>query len=464
MNYPTDKSQSPQQNLIQLLETGENEQIEFKKSFDKEAVESLSSFANTKGGSVLIGVEDSGVVKGVSVGKETLQNWNNQIKQSCTPSILPDTDIISYEDKKIVVLTIPEYPVKPICCKGKYFKRVNNSNHQMALHEIAELHLKTFNTSWDHYPDSNHKLDTISLKKVNNFILRTSKTRPFPLDDSPLTVLKKYELIKENDQITNACYLLFADSDIMLTAIDVGRFTSETIIKDSVSINTDLFSSVDAVLDLLRKHINKGYIISGDAQREERWEYPMDALREIVINMIVHRDYTSPSESMIKIFDDHIEFFNPGQLSGGLSIQQLLSGNYTSSIRNKQIATLFKEAGLIERYGSGIKRILESFAKYDLELPLFEELQRGFRVIVSKTTQKTTQKVTQKTTQKVTTKKQVLELLRLHPDMTRSDLALQLSKSENTIKGHLATLKAEGKLKRIGSDRSGYWEVVSDGK
>lgn len=188
-------------------------------------------------------------------------------------------------------------------------------------------------------------------------------------------------------------------------------------------------------------------------QRVERWEYPMDALREIVINMIVHRDYTSPSESSIKIFDDHIEFYNPGQLSEGLSIQQLLSGNYTSSIRNKQIAALFKEAGLIERYGSGIKRILESFAKYDLGLPLFEELQKGFRVIVSQTTQKTTQKVT--------TREQVLELLRLHPGMTRSELALQLSKSENTIKGHLATLKAEGVLKRIGSDRSGYWEVVS---
>jgi len=168
----------------------------------------------------------------------------------------------------------------------KDYKRVDNSNHQMTLSEIADLHLKTFNTSWDHFPDSNHQLSAISLKKVNNFISLSNRSRPFPLGDAPLTVLKKYELLKENDQITNACYLLFADSDTMLTAIDVGRFTSETVIKDSVSINSDLFSSVDIVLDVLRKHINKGYIISGDAQREERWEYPMDALREIVINMI----------------------------------------------------------------------------------------------------------------------------------------------------------------------------------
>jgi ATP-dependent DNA helicase RecG len=218
----------------------------------------------------------------------------------------------------------------------------------------------------------------------------SNKTRSYPLGDSPLTVLKKYELLTEQDQVTNGCYLLFADSETMYTAIDLGRFTSETIIKDSLTVREDLFTSVESVLDFLRKHINKGYIISGEAQRTERWEYPMDGLREIVINMIVHRDYTSSSESTIKIFDDHIEFYNPGSLPGGLSVEQLLTGNYTSFIRNKQIATLFKEAGLIERYGSGIKRILESFIKYDLRVPLFEELQKGFQVIVRQTTQKGT--------------------------------------------------------------------------
>ena len=74
--------------------------------------------------------------------------------------------------------------------------------------------------------------------------------------------------------------------------------------------------------------------------------------------MIVHRDYMSSSDSMIRIFDDRIEFFNPGRLMAGLSIEQLVRGNYVSAIRNKQIATLFKEAGIIEKYGSGIKRVL----------------------------------------------------------------------------------------------------------
>lgn len=116
-----DKSQLTQQKLIRLLETGENEQIEFKISFDKEAIETLSAFANTVGGCLLIGVDDNGAAKGLELGKETLQNWNNQIKQSCAPSILPDSNIVSYKGKNIVLLSIPEYPVKPISCRGEYY-------------------------------------------------------------------------------------------------------------------------------------------------------------------------------------------------------------------------------------------------------------------------------------------------------------------------------------------------------
>ena len=182
MNKLADKSQTlAHQKLVQLLEAGENEQVEFKISFDREAIETLSAFANTTGGSVLIGADDSGAVKGVELGTETLQNWSNQIKQSCAPSIVPESSIITLSGKKIVVLSIPEYPIKPISCKGKYYKRVNNSNHQMAITEISDLHLKTFNTSWDHYPDPYHKLDVVSLDKVNNFISLSNKTRSYPL-------------------------------------------------------------------------------------------------------------------------------------------------------------------------------------------------------------------------------------------------------------------------------------------
>lgn len=108
--------------------------------------------------------------------------------------------------------------------------------------------------------------------------------------------------------------------------------------------------------------------------------------------------------------------------------------------------------GIIEKYGSGIKRVLEAFSNYDLPQPVFEKIQNGFMVTVFKTTQKTTQKVQ--------TRDQILALLIKNPKMTREDLARTLEKSPNTIKGHIAKLKAKGRLKRIGSDRNGHWEVI----
>lgn len=140
-------------------------------------------------------------------------------------------------------------------------------------------------------------------------------------------------------------------------------------------------------------------------------------------------------------------------LPDGLTVEQLIRGDYFPSIRNKQIATVFKEAGIIEKYGSGFKRVLEAFSEYDLPQPIFEEIQNGFKVTIFK--------ATQKTTQKTRTHDQILALLSKNPNMTREDLARALSKSPNTgIKLHIAKLKAAGRLKRIGSDRNGYWEVI----
>jgi ATP-dependent DNA helicase RecG len=175
--------------------------------------------------------------------------------------------------------------------------------------------------------------------------------------------------------------------------------------------------------------------------------------------MIVHRDYTVSTDSVIKIFTDRIEFYNPGGLMGGLTIEQLLHGNYISSIRNKQIATLFKEAGIIEKYGSGIKRIIEAIRSYKMPEPLFEEIQNGFRVTVFKATQKAAQKTTQKTTQKKSTRERVIEELKLNSKITREELATLLGKSQSTIKEHLSRLKAAGRVVRVGSDRDGYWKV-----
>lgn len=184
------------------------------------------------------------------------------------------------------------------------------------------------------------------------------------------------------NRISRAAFLLFMASESSLSTIELGRFKDETIIKDAERLKTDLFNEVGGVMAYVKKHINVAFVISGKPQREERWDYPSDGLREIIINAIVHRDYSSSSDSIVKIFDNRIEFFNPGTLPAGLTVKKLLSGDYVSVIRNRLIADMFREGGLIEKYGTGIRRILKAFRDYGLPEPKFEEIAGGFRVTV----------------------------------------------------------------------------------
>ena len=179
-------------------------------------------------------------------------------------------------------------------------------------------------------------------------------------------------------------YLLFVKDFCLISGIQAGRFKTATDIIDSISLNTDILSEINELIIFLRKHLMVEYIITGNPQREERYDYPLDAIREIVLNMIVHRDYRDSSDSSIKIFDDRIEFFNPGNLYDGLTVEQLESNHYKSKTRNKLIALMFKECGLIEKYGSGIARIKKFCKEHNILTPKFEEIQKGFQVTLYK--------------------------------------------------------------------------------
>jgi len=185
--------------------------------------------------------------------------------------------------------------------------------------------------------------------------------------------------------VSNICaYLLFTCNNSAITAFQIGRFKSPIDIIDNIDINTNLFAQIDIAIEFIKKHLMTEFIITGEPQRIVKYNYPLEAIREIVINMIVHRDYRDSGNSIIKIFDDRIEFFNLGKLYGDLTIAKLQSGNYSSRTRNRAIARAFKEAGIIERYGSGISRIKNECKIHGVIEPKFEEFVHGFRVVLYK--------------------------------------------------------------------------------
>jgi len=203
------------------------------------------------------------------------------------------------------------------------------------------------------------------------------------------------------------------------------------------------------------------YIITGELQRTERFDYPLDAIREVVINMVVHRDYRDPAASIIKIFDNRIEFYNPGKLFGGISIHDLLTGNYASKSRNKLIAKAFKEIGLIERYGSGIYRIQKICKDYGVIEPIFEELANGFRVVLFNEKITVGENVGEIVGETVgETAKKIMELLKKNPNLTREEIANQIGLSVRGVEYNLSQLKTMMLIKREGSTKKGKWIIL----
>ena len=173
--------------------------------------------------------------------------------------------------------------------------------------------------------------------------------------------------------------------------------------------------------------------------------------------MIVHRDYQNSGNSIIKVFDDRIEFFNPGRLLEGLSVAQLQSGNYMSHVRNKKTAAIFKEAGIIEQYGSGISRVIKTFTGHGHLPPTFENFQHGFKVTVFSRPKDVVDSVVDNISLKG---KNVLEIIKHNSKISASELAKKTGVSERTAQRQFKTLQDKKAIKRIGPPKGGHWEVA----
>ena len=147
-------------------------------------------------------------------------------------------------------------------------------------------------------------------------------------------------------------------------------------------IEGTIMEQVDEAMDFIRKNINVRFVMTGKPEREQIWEYPLEALREAVINAVCHRDYTAPSNTEVRIYDDRLIVWSPGGLPFGITIEDLYK-SHSSVLRNKGIGEVFYGIGWIEQWGSGIDKMRRACKKAELPEPYFEEYQR-FRVIFSK--------------------------------------------------------------------------------
>jgi ATP-dependent DNA helicase RecG len=194
-------------------------------------------------------------------------------------------------------------------------------------------------------------------------------------------ILKKLDLM-ENGKLRNGAILLFGKNPqkyFINLSVRLGRFKTETTIIDDKWVKGNLFQQFKETLNLLKQSIGVRYEIK-DVQREDIWDYPIPALREVVLNALIHRDYFEVANFIqIKVYDDHIWFFNQGGLLEGITIEDLKKP-HSSHLRNPLIARVFYLVGYIEQYGSGTVRMVEWMKEAELPEPEYKEEMGGFSV------------------------------------------------------------------------------------
>ena len=370
--------------ILDKIKNGESEILEFKENFNKKCIETAIAFSNTRGGTLLVGVDNKGTIKGCSVNNEALKIWSNEIAQNSEPTVAVEIYSELINNKLIVVINFPEYPLKPVSTKGRCFRRVSASNKQMTPQEIAQMHMLTTGSSWDALPIQDKSLDDINIEKVGKYISIANAVgrRNFPKDISPLDILRKLELIK-HEKPTWAALLLFGhdpQARLLQATVHCGRFREGVHIMDDRLISGSIIEQIDEVMDFIKKHINVQYVITGKARHDAIWDYPLDALREAVVNAIAHRDYSENSDIQIKVFDNSISIWSPGLLPFNVSLEELYDKTHNSKPRNKLIAQVFYDMEIIERYGSGTSRIIEECQKAKNPIPEFLNEHSGFAI------------------------------------------------------------------------------------
>ena len=203
--------------------------------------------------------------------------------------------------------------------------------------------------------------------------VQRTKRRPLPENPQPLEILENFGLIQAKHP-TRAAILLFGKNPQKHFAsayIKVGRFRGETLIVNDKQIIGNLFAQVEQAMNWFRDRLETAFIITGKPQRDVIWEYPLDALREAIVNAVCHRSYNSLANIQIRLYDYTVEFWNPGGLSPPLTAESLVR-KHESVARNKKIQEMLFYAGLSGQWGTGTLHMSELLKTAGHPAPMFD--------------------------------------------------------------------------------------------
>ena len=362
----------------------EQQNIEYKQSWHDEYIKWVCGFANAQGGLMFIGKDDDGKVVGLDDYKKLMEDLPNKIRNTIGIS----AEVNLHEEKGNYFIEIITHPYTvPISLRGRYYYRSGSTNQELIGAALNDFLLKKSGRTWDDAIEPRATFADIDEKTVNIFLQASENAGRLP-ENKGLTIPELFEKFRltENGRIKRAAIILFGKEPAKFypnTFVKIGRFGKDDAdLKFQETEEGNLILLLQGVLNQLNHKFLTRPIEFEGMQRLEKSEYPTAALREIILNAIVHRNYMG-SPTQIRVYDNKINFWNEGTLPEGLTFEAL-KGFHTSRPRNVLIADVCFKGGFIDSWGRGTLKIYDACKQAELPEPEIKEFQGGILVTLFK--------------------------------------------------------------------------------
>ena len=446
----------------------ESQNIEYKSTWRDEYLKWICGFANAKGGKLLIGVDDKGRVVGVADYQRLMEEIPNKVIQHLGFTI--ESNLIEKDTNQYIEIIIPPSSL-PISYHGVFYYRSGSTKQELKGTALHAFLLRKMGKSWDGISSENATIAEINILTVHSFVRKALALNRISPDVNPGDVeetLQNLNLLNGNNQPKNAALLVFGMNPLkhFTTAyFKIGRFgvsDDDLLFQDVVEGN--ILTMADRVLEILKSKYLISPIRYQGLQRIEDLEYPEEALREAILNAIVHKDYTGAPIQM-SVYNDRLILWNPGRLPDDITIEILLQ-KHPSRPANRNIAELFFKAGYIEVWGRGIAKILNACKNARLPDPIMEEYAGGIQITFLKNknvVDYVVDNVIDNVVDNVIDNRldKILELIDENKQISAAKIAKLLNVTSRTVQREIEKLKKLNKIKRTGSEKSGHWEIMT---
>ena len=454
----------------------EDEKTELKRILNDAFEKEVDAFLNTLGGQILIGIEDNGTVCGVENADQVALSIADRIRNNILPSAMGlfTVEIRQEEMRSYLVVTVagglerPYYLKKYGMTPNGCYTRIGTQASPMTQNMIDGFFSRRILNTLHNVVSPNQELTFTQLK-----IYYQEKG----YDAAGSYFLKNLDLFTEDGKYNYAAYLM---ADHNGTSIKVARFRGTEkldIVERNEFGRCCLIKSALNVLERLNVANTTVVRVGGKAQRKEIRLIDPAALREAVLNAIIHNDYINGAYPVFEIYDDRIEIISSGGLPVGLSEKEFFAGR--SLPRNKELMRIFSDMDLCEQLGSGMKKILRIYPQsvfsvsehfIDVRFDYAEEAMKILREQNQADNQKPNvsddrinDRINVIINGRITEiERNIMELISEQPNATTDMFCQKTGKTARTVSRALKSLQEKGYLKRIGSRKSGVWEICSD--